>query len=130
MAEIEDIKSIIMGGVDQPILNPHNLIGSVDRAPTQEGLGRRIERLEHRNTYLKRENEQLRELVAEFEQACNLFVRIHHSFHLTYGPCGYCRAEGATDENHSYEDCPLVVVHKALDLKEKLTTANKHLGGE
>ena len=130
MAEIEDIHGIIMGGVDQPVLNPHNLMINVDKSPTIDELERRVRQLEQRNTELSKWNEQLQEVVDEFERACSLFVKIHRPFPRTYVPCGYCRAEGDMDTNHSYEDCPLVVAHKALSLKEKLTTANKQLGGE
>jgi len=122
MAEIEDIKSIIMGGVDQPILNPHNLIGSVDRAPTQEGLGRRIERLEHRNTYLKKRNEQLQELTAEFERACISVVKQKVS--VRDGHCFYC---GEIDHSSV---CIYSAVKRVLKLKAKFDTASKRLGGE
>lgn len=74
MAEIEDIKSIIMGGVDQPILDPHNLMVNADKRHTIDELERQIGRLEHRNTYLKRENEQLEELTTSLGQACFLLV--------------------------------------------------------
>jgi len=129
VAEIEDIKSIIMGGVDQPILNPHNLIGSVDRAPTREGSERQIGRLVHRNTYLKKVNEQLQELVTEFERACHFLIAecVGQDMNVYCTFCGPILDNN--DDDHNI-DCPWTAANKALGLKAKFDTANKHLGGE
>lgn len=128
MAEIEDIQAIIMGGVDQPILNPHNLMVNVGKRPTNEELERQIGRLEHRNTYLKKKNEQLEELNREFEQVCAFLLPISG---MDF--CLYC--EFITGRDFSYHlsnplNCPVTIARKALGLKAKVDTANKRLGGE
>lgn len=127
MAEIEDIQGIIMGGVDQPVLNPHNLMVNTDT--TQQTWERRIGRLEHRNTYLKRENEQLKELNREFEKACHFLLAecVGQDMNVYCTFCGPILDNN--DDDHNI-DCPWTAANKALELKEKFDTANKHLGGE
>jgi len=130
MAEIEDINLIIMGGVDQPVLNPHNLMVNVDKRPTIDELERQIGRLEHRNTYLKKKNEQLGELNVEFERACVLIARRITA--ALGGECIYCRfppkVNGVVE--HFFNWCPWAAVEKVLKLKAKFDTASKQLGGE
>jgi len=126
MTEIEDIKPIIMGGVDQPLLDPHNLMVNVDKRPTIDELERQIGRLEHRNTYLKRENEQLRELTNEMGKVCVLVATRAED---GTGRCTYCWAGGVAKPQHSTL-CLWTAATKALELKAKLDIPNKHLGGE
>lgn len=132
--EIEDIQGIIMGGVDQPILDPHNLMVNTDKTPTQEErrLERRIGRLEHRNTYLKKVNEQLRELNKEFERACNFLIAECADNDMDVY-CTFCgpilQGQQARYDDHNI-DCPWMAAKRALELKAKFDTANKRLGGE